>query len=41
MGKLERMVEERDGQLIITSHIPEVWERYETLGKRIILGDTA
>jgi len=38
LAQLEKMISERDGQLIITSHIPEVWERYETLGKRAQLG---
>jgi len=38
LAQLEKMMSERDGQLIITSHIPEVWERYETLGKRVQLG---
>jgi hypothetical protein len=34
---LEKMVADRSGQLIITSHMPEVWSRYEALGKRILL----
>lgn len=38
LAQLEKMIAERDGQLIITSHIPEVWERYENLGKRVTLG---
>lgn len=41
LSQLERMVAERSGQLIITSHIPEVWERYEALGQRISLGADA
>jgi len=27
-----------NGQLIITSHLPEIWQRYEASGKRIELG---
>jgi predicted ATPase len=37
LASLERLVTELDGQLIITSHLPEVWHRYETSGKRIEL----
>jgi len=35
LAQLEKMVAERDGQLIITSHVPEVWERYESRGMRV------
>ena len=38
LAKLESLVEENQGQLLITSHIPEVWERYEARGMRIRLG---
>ena len=37
LARLERMVADRGGQLIITSHVPEVWSRYDALGKRILL----
>ncbi|MBK1720306.1 ATP-binding protein [Thiocystis violacea] len=37
LAQLEKMVADRDGQLIITSHVPEVWSRYEALGRRILL----
>lgn len=37
LSRLEHMVEERNGQLLITSHVPAVWERYESLGTRIML----
>lgn len=36
-ARLEKMVADRHGQLIITSHVPEVWSRYEALGQRIML----
>lgn len=35
LAQLEKMVAERNGQLIITSHVPEVWERYESRGMRV------
>lgn len=38
LAQLESMVAERDGQLLITSHIPDVWSRYEAIGQRILLG---
>ncbi|ARU60637.1 hypothetical protein CBW65_05715 [Tumebacillus avium] len=38
LGQLENIVKERDGQLIITSHNPDIWERYDTIGKRVMLG---
>jgi AAA domain, putative AbiEii toxin, Type IV TA system len=38
LARLEKMVADRKGQLIITSHVPEVWSRYEALGQRILLG---
>ncbi len=37
LAQLEKMVANRNGQLIITSHVPEVWSRYEALGRRILL----
>ena len=41
LSRLEQMVADRDGQLLITSHIPDVWNRYEAQGKRILLGATS
>lgn len=38
LAQLENMVAERDGQLIITSHVPDVWSRYEAIGQRVLLG---
>lgn len=37
LARLEHMVAERKGQLIITSHVPDVWARYESLGLRVML----
>lgn len=37
-SQLEKMVSDRSGQLIVTSHVPEIWNRYEATGKRILLG---
>lgn len=37
LAQLEKMVADRQGQLIITSHVPDVWSRYEALGQRILL----
>ncbi len=34
---IEKLVEEKGGQLIVTSHSPEMWERYENRAKRIKL----
>ncbi len=39
LSKLESMVAEKNGQLIITSHNPDVWSRYERNGLRVRLGD--
>lgn len=39
LARLEIMVAERNGQLLITSHIPAVWERYEAIGQRVLLGE--
>lgn len=38
LANLEKLVAEKHGQLIITSHQPEIWQRYEASGKRIELG---
>lgn len=38
LSRLETLVDERGGQLLITSHIPSVWQRYETSGRRVELG---
>ncbi|MFW5640640.1 MAG: AAA family ATPase, partial [Thermodesulfobacteriota bacterium] len=35
LSKLESLVMEKQGQLITTSHNPDVWRRYETKGLRI------
>lgn len=38
LGQLEKMVvSDRRGQLFITSHAPEVWQRYEAIGQRVLL----
>lgn len=42
LSNLERLVSERQGQLIITSHSVDIWRRYEEQGLRIELqGDQA
>lgn len=41
LSSLEKLVAELEGQLIITSHLPEIWHRYEASGKRIELGALA
>ncbi len=38
LSTLETLVADMDGQLVITSHMPEVWRRYDSGGKRIQLG---
>ncbi len=38
LSRIEGITRERNGQLIITSHIPEIWDRYETSGIRVSLG---
>lgn len=38
LAAVENIVKEQNGQLIVTSHATEVWERYENLGIRIDLG---
>ncbi|MFG0761705.1 AAA family ATPase [Aeromonas media] len=37
LGNLERLVAEQQGQLIITSHSVDIWQRYEQQGLRIEL----
>jgi len=37
LANLEKLVTDLEGQLIITSHQPEIWQRYENSGKRIEL----
>lgn len=37
MSALEQIVVDKKGQLIITSHQPEIWARYELTGKRLEL----
>ena len=37
LASIEQLVQERGGQLIITSHAVDVWHRYENHGKRIEL----
>ncbi len=39
LAKLESLVDKREGQLLITSHNSDVWQRYESRGKRIRLGE--
>lgn len=38
LAQLETIVHEKKGQLLLTSHSPQVWERYENRGNRIRLG---
>lgn len=38
LASLENLVADLGGQLIITSHLPDIWRRYETSGKRVELG---
>jgi ABC-type lipoprotein export system ATPase subunit len=38
LSQLEEVVRSRGGQLILTSHNPELWRRYENKGLRIQLG---
>jgi len=37
LSSLEKLVAEKQGQLLITSHAVDVWQRYENQGKRIEL----
>jgi predicted ATPase len=41
LSRLEVLVEEKGGQLILTSHNPELWSRYESKGLRVQLGREA
>jgi hypothetical protein len=38
LSSLEKLVTDIGGQLMITSHQPDIWQRYEASGKRIELG---
>ena len=38
LGQLEKLVKQRKGQLILTSHNPDIWSRYENKGLRIRMG---
>ena len=37
LTRLETLVESRNGQLLLTSHNPELWSRYESKGLRVML----
>ena len=39
LATLENIIRGRSGQLIITSHATELWQRYDNLGLRINLND--
>jgi predicted ATP-dependent endonuclease of OLD family len=39
LARVESQVEEKKGQLLIASHSPDVWNRYDTRDQRIELGD--
>ncbi|MEI6287264.1 MAG: ATP-binding protein [Bacillota bacterium] len=38
LGTLEKLVHERNGQLIIASHSSDAWNKYDNLGKRVRMG---
>lgn len=38
LAALEAHVKENNGQLLLTSHLPDIWKRYESIGRRIALG---
>ena len=38
LASLESLVEKKKGQLLVTSHLPDIWNRYESIGRRISLG---
>lgn len=38
LAQVERITSEKNGQLLITSHNPDIWERYDTRGLRVQLG---
>jgi predicted ATPase len=39
LARVESQVEEKKGQLLIASHSPDVWNRYDTRDQLIELGD--
>ena len=39
LGRIEAITTERRAQLFLTSHLPELWHRYETKALRVKLGD--
>ena len=41
LSRIEAIVMERDGQIIIASHNPNIWRRYESVGLRVRLGEVA
>ena len=38
LASLESLVKKKQGQLLLTSHVPDIWKRYESTGRRISLG---
>jgi len=38
LASLESLVMKKQGQLLLTSHLPDIWDRYESIGRRISLG---
>lgn len=38
LASLESLIEKKQGQLLLTSHVPAIWNRYESTGRRISLG---
>ena len=38
LASLESLVKKKQGQLLLTSHMPDIWNRYESIGRRISLG---
>ncbi len=38
LAALESLVKKKKGQLLLTSHSPDIWNRYESIGRRIPLG---
>ena len=39
LSRIEAIVNERDGQIIVASHNPNIWRRYESVGLRVRLGE--
>ncbi|MCP4104693.1 MAG: ATP-binding protein [Desulfobacteraceae bacterium] len=37
LASLEFIIEQKKGQLLLTSHLPDIWKRYESTGRRIPL----